>query len=213
MTEAEWMVSHDAKAMVEFVCGRTTDRKLRLFAVAACHRIDLSRKEGGHSRIFADGPNGRIIDAVEAGTDALFGEVEMSLAAMVEKPLVRHTVEHLLIRDCANVSASEAAKRCAFAAPRCFENWSHGDVMIADVVREIFGNPFAPKTDVVGYGLGPVLELAEEIYAKKSFERMPELAGMLASTGIKDVTFVKHFHSAKPHFRGCWALDLLLGKS
>ena len=39
MTEAEWLVSKDAKLMLEMVGAKCDDRRLRLFAVGCCVRL------------------------------------------------------------------------------------------------------------------------------------------------------------------------------
>jgi hypothetical protein len=38
MTEAEWLACTDPKTMLDFLRGRASGRKLRLFALACCHR-------------------------------------------------------------------------------------------------------------------------------------------------------------------------------
>ena len=40
MTEAEWLTCDDPEAMLKVVCDRADERKIRLFALAGCRRIE-----------------------------------------------------------------------------------------------------------------------------------------------------------------------------
>jgi hypothetical protein len=43
-------------------------------------------------------------------------------------------------------------------------------------------------------------------------QRMGVLADALEEAGCTDDGLLSHLRSPGPHFRGCWALDLVLGK-
>jgi hypothetical protein len=42
--------------------------------------------------------------------------------------------------------------------------------------------------------------------------RLSVLADALEEAGCTDPDLLGHLHSPGPHVRGCWALDLILGK-
>lgn len=57
-----------------------------------------------------------------------------------------------------------------------------------------------------------VPKLARAIYGERAFDRLPLLADALEDAGCADVDLLGHLRGAGPHVRGCWAVDLVLGK-
>jgi hypothetical protein len=88
---------------------------------------------------------------------------------------------------------------------------------VCDVVREIIGNPFRPLPTIdPGWLLWDDKALprfARRIYDCRLFEDLPFLADDLAQAGCDSADLLTHLRSPGPHDRGCWALDLILGKT
>lgn len=81
----------------------------------------------------------------------------------------------------------------------------------ADLLREIFGNPFQP-TQFDRDRLDPALrEIARSIYDRRAYEELPILADALADAGFVPDEIVEHLGAGRPHVRGCWALDEVIG--
>jgi hypothetical protein len=57
-----------------------------------------------------------------------------------------------------------------------------------------------------------LVKLAEPIYASGAFDRLPILADALEEAGCKDTEVLGHCRGPGPHVRGCWVVDLILGK-
>ena len=58
-----------------------------------------------------------------------------------------------------------------------------------------------------------VVQLAQSIYDDRAFDRLPILADALEEAGCTDAAILDHCRGPGPHVRGCWAVDLLLGKT
>jgi hypothetical protein len=83
--------------------------------------------------------------------------------------------------------------------------------------EEIFPFPDPPAlpavaADWLGWGSGTVRLLACGIYDSGAFDRLPILADALEDAGCADPDILAHCRSPGPHVRGCWVVDLLLGK-
>jgi hypothetical protein len=83
---------------------------------------------------------------------------------------------------------------------------------IANILRDIFGNPFRPVAFDPRWRTSDVVGLARAIYDDKAFERMPIMADALMDAGCEDEQVISHCRSDGPHVRGCWVVDLILGK-
>jgi hypothetical protein len=57
-----------------------------------------------------------------------------------------------------------------------------------------------------------VTNLARTIYAERTFDHLPILADALEDAGCTEADLLSHLRSPGPHVRGCWSLDLVLGR-
>jgi hypothetical protein len=80
-----------------------------------------------------------------------------------------------------------------------------------DLVRDIF-NPFHTTPFDPGWRTSVVAALANSVYDQRDFNTLPFLADALEEAGCIHETVLSHCRSPGPHVRGCWALDLILGK-
>jgi hypothetical protein len=80
------------------------------------------------------------------------------------------------------------------------------------LVHCLFGNPFRPRPVCAAWLTQEVATLADGIYAERTFGRMPSLADALEAAGCTNADLIEHCRSGREHARGCWVVDLLLGK-
>ncbi|MCE9568264.1 MAG: hypothetical protein K8U57_40205 [Planctomycetes bacterium] len=57
-----------------------------------------------------------------------------------------------------------------------------------------------------------VVAIAQGMYESRDFSAMPILADALQDAGCEDDDVLKHSRSDTPHVRGCFVVDLILGK-
>jgi hypothetical protein len=94
------------------------------------------------------------------------------------------------------------------------EVWNRVRHSQAAVVREIFGPvPFRAITCDPLWRTSTAVAIATGIYDDKAFDRLPILADCLQDSGCEDAEILNHLRSDGPHVKGCWPLDLVLGKS
>jgi hypothetical protein len=92
------------------------------------------------------------------------------------------------------------------------------------LLRDIFGNPFRPTPVAAPPWLrwngGTVQQLALVAYQHRGLPegmldpvRLAALADALEDAGCTDADLLGHLRGPGPHVRGCWAVDLVLGKN
>jgi len=95
---------------------------------------------------------------------------------------------------------------------RYFRAKGQGELRLAQLLREVFGNPFHTLPLDPAFLAPAVAALARAIYTDRAFDRMPELGEVLESAGCTNADVLAHCREPGPHVRGCWVLDILLGK-
>src|SRR5262249_12453726 len=87
------------------------------------------------------------------------------------------------------------------------------------LIREICGNPLRPATIPTASKTPTTVALAQAAYDERDLPsghldpaRLAVLADALEEAGCADADILGHLRGPGPHVRGCWAVDLLLGK-
>ncbi|MBY0514739.1 MAG: hypothetical protein K2P78_12595, partial [Gemmataceae bacterium] len=94
-----------------------------------------------------------------------------------------------------------------------------GRKQLARLVREVAGNPFKPPRFDPNWRTTAVVELARTIFAERAFDRMPVLADALLDADCDEETILRHCRGTElgvkeqpQHVRGCWVVELVLGR-
>jgi len=82
----------------------------------------------------------------------------------------------------------------------------------AALLRDIFGNPFRPVSFDPDWRTSTAVALATQMYDSRDFSAMPILADALQDAGCASSDILDHCRGPGPHVRGCWVVDLVLGK-
>ncbi len=80
------------------------------------------------------------------------------------------------------------------------------------LLRDIFGNPFFPMTLDLEWLTSTVTALGRQMYESRDFTAMPILADALQDAGCENDDILTHCRGPGSHVRGCWVVDLVLGK-
>ena len=222
MTERDWLASKDPLAMLEYLNRVTgsvrgfeeirknlpSDRKLRLIAAAAM-------------RTAVTGIRLKACNAEQGAEDAeIWAETGKRVSRASEYYPDETPRHHVVAYDHAQ-SAIEWS-----------EMWDEAMPLKAEIIRDIVGNPFKPvslcgaggieKTEptpacsacgvILRAHANAVASIAQRIYDERDYTSMPILGDALEDAGCDVVEILEHCRNQQPHYRGCWVVDLILGK-
>jgi hypothetical protein len=207
MTEEKWKASADPGRMLEYLGRKASRRKLRLFAVACCRGI-LSKRDEYHSAL----------DLAEDVAEpkplrwALRALEDWDNMVMEAGDPKGWAIQHATDPDLESLD-HDFTDWVAGMRPGGKEVDPTEDLArFADLVRCVFGNPFRKVKFDKKWRTRDAVALAKTMYEKKSFDAMPILADALQDAGCADEELLDHCRARGPHCRGCWVLDLVLGK-
>ncbi len=212
MNEQEWLTSEDPNAMFDLIQAEASERELQLFGVACCRRVfswstslTLTVAIDAQER-FADGwgASDELLRLRQAAR-----RIGYPAGPAHYEPLARLArAVSLLPRYYDDMYCDQIRE---VARETC--DGEGGKADIASLLRDIFGNPYRSVAVEPAWLTSDVLLLARGIYAEKAFDRMPILADALQDAGCDNPDVLNHCRGDGPHVRGCWVVDLVLGKA
>jgi hypothetical protein len=239
--EEEWRACDDFEVVFDYLESTALpQRKLRLFEVASARRFTSRMSQPvlvnalNVAELFADG---LIAQAELASAHQASRELENE-SAMNEEDLLETDALHYGAKAVREVTAPDAPGYCA-GTPAMIEHvisavtytfpsarkGNHEEQVaffeqvsacekrsIAELVHDVFGNPFRPAAFSKSWGTDTAVSLARQMYGSRDFSAMPILADALQDAGCDNAEILDHCRGPGPHVRGCWVVDLVLGK-
>jgi hypothetical protein len=214
MTETQWLACEDPVAMLEQLPDHNWERKFRLFACACCRQVwhllsdERSRRGVEVAELYAD----------EHATDKQLNKALVAADLRLSNEDYRQAGHWVAQQPTVNLGTRYCLQRLLqLLAP--VANVPHQ----ADLLRDVCGPlPFravhiAPAC--LSWDGGAVVNLARSLYEERQLPagtldptRLHILADALEDAGCTDAEILTHLRSDGDHVRGCWLVDLLVGK-
>jgi hypothetical protein len=231
MTEQQWLTETHPWYMLTFVSGRSCLRKLRLFICACCRRV---MHVMNYKQLI------RAVIAGEGYADGKRTEDERIQAYGAAQQIAwdhRYKEEDNspVLYDCAFAAVRAATSDTylslsdAQEVVRAIVKVKHAvqETTFANEIRQltslvccVFGNPFRPVNVDPAWWSSNVIGLAHAAYEDRQLPsgvfnnlRMGVLADALEEAGCDNGDILDHLRGGGEHVRGCWVIDLLLGKT
>jgi len=225
-----WRTSTNPETMAEEYGERFTERKARLIMLECCLRhpkyltapavrtmVDLlvghyadPRKPDEPFNSAAARKHYKALDAYASVQTTgpvrgvAFGVVAAAEPASVMKRL-EETFRYLVFSCTHDIAAGFGSH----TRPRRQERAAQ-----ADLIREVLGNPHDPVVFDPAWRTDTAVALARQAHETEDFTLLPILADALQDAGCEDETILGHCRDPEQlHVRGCWVIDLVLGKA
>jgi hypothetical protein len=220
VNEQRWLRARKPQPMLAYIGKREwgTPRQDRLFAAACCRRIiHLMPSKAIRSGIeiaeeFADG---------KASQRRLFNAFERAGKAHAQRDKTDPTGAKAFAALAVHFSCSfeigydlTELLDAVYSATVCDpDNPEEEDRYQVQLIRDIYGNPFRPVAFQPDWRTSTTVGLAQSLYESRDFDRVPILADALEEAGCDSPDVLAHCRADAPHVRGCWVMDLVLGKA
>ena len=218
MTEEEWLADTGLEKKVQHVSKQKHTRKLRLFSCGCCRQLAPWIK------------NDRLFQAIERAEKFADGELSEStlykwylevirLQRAVARP--SYTAEIAVYYPISSVCmipkyyGYTSVWRTLLHNNAIFgpEFSSTATALAYALFRDVFGNPFQPVVLEEVWQTSTAVALAKQMYESRDFSAMPILADAIQDAGYENDVVLNHCRDEKQvHVRGCWVVDLVLGK-
>lgn len=217
---------------------RTSDRKLRLFACACYNRIRhflpnaIAQAAVEVGEQFADG----LVPAEELQKAET--SIRRSFEAIEEQWMASQGAERITLQPTHDAFSlalvvlwAQAPKAAYYASSNAYYasaaitniggvsydgEFSSGPATEARaqtyLLRDIFGHLFLPISLSSSWLTSTVVAMAQQMYDSRDFSAMPILADALQDAECEDAAILNHCRGPGPHVKGCFVVDLLLGK-
>jgi hypothetical protein len=210
MTQAEWLACTDPRQMLsEIGFEGASYRKCRLFCCAYCRSFFWNYLPPGVRDA---------VEVAEAYADQTVSKYKLRKAqdAFPCGAITNAERRAGLAAQLTTSPTNPFRSACMLLDNRNTLPWRGGKKAITRLIRDIFGFPLRPDTTITGSALtwsdGTIPKLAQAIFNERAFDRLPILADALEDAGCTNGAILDHLRGPGPHVRGCWALDLILGK-
>jgi hypothetical protein len=196
MTEREWLQATDPRPMLEFLRDKASGRKLRLF-VAGCIRSVLTSRSKG----------------MMSAAEIIEGHAEREILP-VDRTTVYYSHSQMFGPNFLVATCPDDPHEFAEAGVRYVRSQPP---LASTLLRDIFGP--LPFREVcihpawLTWQGGLAVSMARWMYDSRDFTDMPVLTDALEEAGCSDPDILRHCREPGEHVRGCWVVDLLLGKS